>query len=121
MYDDKDMLNAPDSHVVNDSEERRGSCSYFVFCSEAAGSVFSFWYKDFMKDYRPLHSDHVLLHIAEIKFREKLRHQFFRAKVFAIRWGFPMIPTNIRLAMEYAATLRTQCIFPSRDKVGAMK
>ena len=94
MYDDKDMLNAPDSHVVNDSEERRGACSYFVFYSEAAGNNSFFWYKDFMKDYRRLRSDHILLHTTEIKFREKLRHQFFRAKVFAMRWGFHMISAS---------------------------
>ena len=41
LYGDKDMLHAPDSHVVNDREERRGACSYFVFHSEPAGDEFS--------------------------------------------------------------------------------
>ena len=42
LFGDKDMfLNALDSHVVNDREEERGACSYFVFYSEAAGDVFS--------------------------------------------------------------------------------
>ena len=40
MYGDKDMLNAPDSHAVNDCEERRCACSYFVFYSEPAGDDF---------------------------------------------------------------------------------
>ena len=77
MYGDKDMLHAPDSRVVNDREERRGACSYFVFYSKPAGSDVFFWWKDFMKDYRRLRSDHVLLHITEIEFRDKLRHYFF--------------------------------------------
>ena len=77
VYSDKDMFNAPDPHVVNTSEERRGACSYFVFYSVAAGNDFFFWYKDYMKDYRRLRSDHVLLHITEIELREKLRHLFF--------------------------------------------
>ena len=80
VYGDKDMLNAPDSRVVNTSEERRGACSYFVFYSVAAGNDFFFWYKDYMKDYRRIRSDHVLLHITEIKFREKLRHLFVLGK-----------------------------------------
>ena len=29
---------------------------------------------------------------------------FFWAKVFAIRWGFHMIPVSMRLAMDYAAS-----------------
>ena len=41
LYGDKDMLNAPDSHVVNTSEERRDVFSYFFFYSEAAGNDFS--------------------------------------------------------------------------------
>ena len=105
LYGDKDMIHAPDSHVVNGHEERRGACSYFVFYSKPAGNGFFFWWKDFMKDYRRLRSDHVFLHTTEIKFRDKLRHQLFcRAKGFAMRWGFHVIPANMRLAMDYAAS-----------------
>ena len=105
LYGDKDMfLNALDSHVVNDREEGRGACSYFVFYSEAAGNIIFFWWKDFMKDFvRRLRSDRVLLHVTEFQFRDKLCHQFFRAKIFAIRWGFHMIPVNMRLVMDYTA------------------
>ena len=67
------MLNAPYLHAVNSREKRRGACSYFVFYSEPAGNNFF----TFMKDYCRLRSDHILLHIIEIKFRDKLRNQFF--------------------------------------------
>ena len=77
MYGCKDIINAPDSHVVNVSEERCGVCSYFVFYSEADGNIFFFWYKGFMKDYRRLRSDRVLLHITnKIELCDKLRHNF---------------------------------------------
>ena len=80
LYGDNDMLHAPNSRVVNDREERRGACSYFVFYSEPGGKDFSLWWKDFMKDYFRLCSDHVLLLINEIEFRDKLGHEFFVAQ-----------------------------------------
>ena len=78
LHGDKVMfLNGLDTYVVNDREEDRGACSYFVFYSEATGNIFFFWRKDFMKDFCHLRSDHVLLHINDFQFREQLRDQFF--------------------------------------------
>jgi len=122
LHGEKDMfLYAVDSYVVNVREQGRGERSYFVFHSEAAGNDFAFWRKDLMKDYRRLRSDHVLLHLPEFQYRDKLRDVFFlRAKSFAMRWGFHMIPVEMRLAMDYASNEINEptLVWPSIPLVG---